>query len=304
MLQFFYEGGKMMNYSNDVSKAIKYIQQHISTKLTLLEISEFVGYSSYHFHRLFKHETGLSLYDYIKQQRLIQSAILLKYTNRSILDIALQAQFTSQESFTRAFRKGFNLPPKKYRKLHQIIIKQGEEAMEQTNSNIKGWFLSGNAGYKYQITLDSSITHISQQSAQLYSTTDNFEAEEFGTIMQQFKAKTFLGKRIKFSAFLKTELTAGSSGLWVRVDSKYYDMLAFDNMQDRLITQTSDWNYYSCVLDVPLQADVINIGITLVGSGCVWVNACQFKEVSLNEDVTEIAPSQFVPDLPEHLDFS
>lgn len=293
-----------MNYSHYIKRAISYIQQHLNKDLTLTIISDYIGYSSYHFHRLFKKETGLSLYDYIQQQRLIQASMLLKYTNLPILEIAYQSKFQSQESFTRAFKKTFQLPPKKYRTLNQIITRKGEIFMSQQSSNINGWFKSGSASEKYDMTIDNSVLHINPQSAKLFSIVDNFEEEEFGTIMQQFKAQSFIGKRVKFSAFLKTELLTGSAGLWVRVDSKYYDMLAFDNMKDRLITNTTDWNFYSCVLDVPTQADIINIGILLLGEGQVWIDSCQFQEVALTENTTEISPSQFVPDFPEHLDFS
>lgn len=293
-----------MNYSNYVSKAITYIQQHIDEEISLDKISEYVGYSNYHFHRLFKKETGYSLYDYIKQQRLIKASLLLKHSELSILDISTLSFFNSQEAFTRAFKNKFQIPPKKFRMLHKNIMNKGDHLMTNQKSTIPGWFKSGSASNKYDMAIDTNITHISNQSAKLFSICDDFNDEEFGTIMQQFKAEKFKGKRVKFSAFLKTELSNGSSGLWVRIDSKYYDMLAFDNMKDRLITESTDWNFYSCILDVPLQADVINIGILLLGQGTVWINSCQFQEVPNTEKVTELSPSHFVPDTPEHLDFS
>lgn len=221
----------------------------------------------------------------------------------SILDIAMLCQFSSQEAFTRAFKDYYHIPPKKYRLVNKTINSKGEMIMEKQNSQIKGWFKSGSAADKFDISLDHSITHLSNQSAHLYSTEVDILEDEFGTIMQQFKANSFIGKRVKFSAFIKTDLTDGRCGLWMRIDSKYFDMLAFDNMRDRMITESTDWNFYSCVLDVPEKADIINIGILLLGHGDVWVDSCQFKVVNLSEPVTEIYPSQFVPDLPEHLDF-
>lgn len=166
-----------MNYSHYIKQAISYIQQHLNKDLTLTIISDYIGYSSYHFHRLFKKETGLSLYDYIQQQRLIQASMLLKYTNLPILEIAYQSNFQSQESFTRAFKKIFQLPPKKYRTLNQIITRKGEIFMSQQSSNINGWFKSGSASEKYDMTIDNSVLHINPQSAKLFSIVDNFKEE-------------------------------------------------------------------------------------------------------------------------------
>ncbi|UNM90186.1 helix-turn-helix domain-containing protein [Vagococcus sp. CY52-2] len=86
-----------MNYSHYIKRAISYIQQHLNKDLTLTIISDYIGYSSYRFHRLFKKETGLSLYDYIQQQRLIQASMLLKYTNLSINHIFPITTFSLHE---------------------------------------------------------------------------------------------------------------------------------------------------------------------------------------------------------------
>ncbi|UUV99649.1 AraC family transcriptional regulator [Vagococcus luciliae] len=43
-----------MTYSHYIKRAISYIQQHLNKDLTLTIISDYIGYSSYHFYRLFK----------------------------------------------------------------------------------------------------------------------------------------------------------------------------------------------------------------------------------------------------------
>jgi hypothetical protein len=40
----------------------------------------------------------------------------------------------------------------------------------------------------------------------------------FGTLMQDFRAKQYVGKRVRFSAFVKSENVEGWAGLWMRVD--------------------------------------------------------------------------------------
>ena len=58
-----------------VTEQIKaYVKTHLHDRITASDIAKAVGYSQYHMARLFKAETGLSPFDYIRGQRLIQSA--------------------------------------------------------------------------------------------------------------------------------------------------------------------------------------------------------------------------------------
>jgi len=64
--------------------------------------------------RIFKEETGLSPFEYIRHERLTAAAHSLRDNKRKILDIALDFVFNSHEGFTRAFTKKFGISPKKY----------------------------------------------------------------------------------------------------------------------------------------------------------------------------------------------
>ncbi|TDL94304.1 N-acetyltransferase [Macrococcus brunensis] len=56
------------------------------------------------------------------------------------------------------------------------------------------------------------------------------------------------------------------------IDDENSDMLQFDNMFDRAITGTNNWNHYGVVLDVGEAADSIHFGVLLIGQGKVWVD--------------------------------
>ncbi|WP_430623176.1 helix-turn-helix domain-containing protein, partial [Bacillus velezensis] len=62
---------------------------------------------------------GISQLVYIRKRRLPHAAQVLVSTERAVIDIAMQYGFSSQEAFTRAFKRMFQLPPKKYRKYFQ-----------------------------------------------------------------------------------------------------------------------------------------------------------------------------------------
>lgn len=92
----------------------EYINAHLHEPITSYEIAKFVGYSQYYAARLFKEETGLSPFEYIRRERLIQSAHVLRNGESKVLDIALDFVFDSHEGFTRAFTNAFGITPKKY----------------------------------------------------------------------------------------------------------------------------------------------------------------------------------------------
>jgi hypothetical protein len=59
--------------------------------------------------------------------------------------------------------------------------------------------------------------------------------EGFGTLMQDFRANEYVGKRVRFSAFVKSQDLESWAGLWMRVDQgegATPQVLAFDNMVD------------------------------------------------------------------------
>ncbi len=98
-----------------VSEQIKaYIGEHLCEPITLNDIASEIGYSRFYTSRLFKEETGLSLFEYIRRERLLASAFALRVGNERVLDIALDFMFDSHEGFTRAFANGFGITPKKF----------------------------------------------------------------------------------------------------------------------------------------------------------------------------------------------
>jgi len=282
-----------VTHIQDIQTALDYIEMNLCEELTLAEISKVVGFSKFYFHRIFQSEVGIPLYDYIRKRRLASAATVLLKTNTTILDIALIYQFESQEAFTRAFKSVYQLPPGRYRSAIKDLIIGGN--MNKQNK-IKDWIITGTAPEKYQISIDENVYHMGSKSATIRSIGDEFSNGEFGTIMQQISAKTFVGKRMRFTGFVKTQEVEGWCGLWMRIDNALSVVLKLDNMQSRPITGTTEWNYYSCVLDIPENGAIINIGILLTGKGQVWFDNTDFQEVDLNTPITELISEDIFPD--------
>jgi hypothetical protein len=162
-----------------------------------------------------------------------------------------------------------------------------------------GWLVAGNKPTEYESGVDALATYNGHPSAYLKAKTPNIEG--FGTLMQDFRADHYVGKRVRFSAFVRTEHAQDWAGLWMRVD-KESKKLAFDNMHDRPIKGSTDWKRYDVVLEVPQDATGIFFGVLLSGSGTVWLNGAKFEIVGPNVLTTDGDAVQ-KPDEPMNLDF-
>ena len=271
-------------YSALVQQIVDTLEEHVLTDWQLEHFAEKIGYSKFHLTRKFKEETGFSIGEYIRTRRLAIAAQLLLHTDEPILNIAIELHFQSQEAFTRAFKELYKLPPGKYRSLMQgLLLSEGNQ---MTKNQVKGWILSGSNPSGYTMKVDTEVFHTGSRSGYLGANESVVEGQ-FGTMMQVFSAQNWIGKRMKMSCFMKTN-NAIKCGAWVRIDKENGDLVQFDNMENRSIMGTTDWNYYSIVLDVPEESTAINFGVLLVGSGEVWIDGVKFEEVDLSVPTTNL----------------
>ena len=100
--------------SPTIARIKAYIARHLQDRITATDLAQVAGYSQYHMARIFKEETGLSPFEYIRHERLASAACVLREGKQRVLDVALDFVFDSHEGFTRAFTKQFGVSPKKY----------------------------------------------------------------------------------------------------------------------------------------------------------------------------------------------
>ena len=163
----------------------------------------------------------------------------------------------------------------------------------------EGWLLAGSNPRNYETGLDPQASYHGFPSA--YLKAKQPATEGFGTLMQQFSAGQYAGKRVRLSASVKAEEVDGWAGLWMRVD-KGSKVVSFDNMMDRPIKGTTTWQNYEVILDAPQDATGIAIGILLNKSGSVWLNSVKFESVGLDVPTTGKAPTS-LPEGPTNLNF-
>lgn len=289
---------------SDMQRALQYIEINLKSELSLETVASSAATSKYHFHRLFQAYTGMTLASYIRKRRLSNAASELLTTDRRILDIALDYEFESQEAFTRAFKKMFHMTPGEYRRFITLLVQKKERINSMDNSmqsEPKGWLLSGTHPSDYEMGVDYKTTHHGKASG--YVRSKGNPEGGFATMMQVFKAAAYRGKRLRLTGFLKTKDVQPWCGLWMRVDGKGGEVLQFDNMENRPVMGTNDWNRYHIVLDVPEHSETISFGVLLTGGGQLWLDSVQFESVSDQVPTTNLEESVQLPDHPVNLSF-
>lgn len=94
-----------------VNQSINYIMQHLDEELSLDTIAAHFYISKYYFSRIFKEETGETLYAFIKRCKVDQSAIDMKLNpTKSITDIGLDYGYSSS-NYSSVFRKHHDISP-------------------------------------------------------------------------------------------------------------------------------------------------------------------------------------------------
>lgn len=104
-------------HKSRINLAFEYIDAHLEEELSLENIAGAANYSPYHFHRIFKSITGETLQEFIHRRRVEKTASLLMHKpDMSITEVAYQLGFSSNASFTKAFKKYYHISPTLFRK--------------------------------------------------------------------------------------------------------------------------------------------------------------------------------------------
>ena len=107
--------------SSDVEKCKDYIARNRTKKFTLSQLAENVGKNPSYLSDKFSKETGMTIQEYTKRQRLEAAANMLMYSDVGIGDIAEYLHFSSQSYFGVCFKDYYHMTPAKYREKYRVI---------------------------------------------------------------------------------------------------------------------------------------------------------------------------------------
>jgi len=98
-----------------IKRVIEYISENISEKIEISTLAKIANWTEQHFIRVFTKHLKHTPYQYVLQQKIEKSKILLKETNISIGNIAFDLGFNSYSNFSVAFKKETGKTPNTYR---------------------------------------------------------------------------------------------------------------------------------------------------------------------------------------------
>ena len=107
-----YEGGLSQR---QLMQVLDYINDHLHQDIKLADLAALLSMSQFHFSHLFKQTIGTSPYQYLLQQRIERAKQLLKHTDQSVMDIALECEFNNHSHLSKQFRQFTGMTPKVYR---------------------------------------------------------------------------------------------------------------------------------------------------------------------------------------------
>jgi AraC family transcriptional regulator len=107
-------------YAQRIDRVIDHLRGNLHRQVKLEELAKLACFSEFHFHRIFGAVSGETLNNFTNRLRLEKAARLLRYSDKSLTDIALDCGFSSSATFSRAFRSGYDTSPRQFRKSGEI----------------------------------------------------------------------------------------------------------------------------------------------------------------------------------------
>lgn len=129
-----------------IFNAVKFAKKNATeSNISVEEVAKNAGFSIDYFNRIFLSHTGFTVTAYINYIRLKQAAFLLRTTDKSVLDIALEIGYDSHEGFTKAFKKKYGVAPSEYRADNKSRMMYMAEITDKT---VASRFLHSNPDFK------------------------------------------------------------------------------------------------------------------------------------------------------------
>lgn len=186
--------------------------------------------------------------------------------------------------------------------VEQSTTPSGDSLVEQKTEIKPGtvtaecWGLRGSAPRDFVVTLDRDVRTGGEASALISS---QRQTTGYATMFQTAAAGPVRGKRVEFSADIRTRGATGGANLLLRAEDGRGNTVAFDNMAtgyvgdqrpypigNRGITGDSEWSTQHVVVDIPDEARVITYGVSMFGSGKAWIDNARIEVVTSDTDTT------------------
>ncbi len=121
---------KSIKHADIIYKAISFINNNFTRKITLDDVAGAVYLSPAYFSKVFKEQTGSSFTQYLNRLRIEESKTLLRNSSIPLVDIAGMVGYEDQSYFSKVFKKVTGSTPGKYRDTRGYISTDNQEIHE------------------------------------------------------------------------------------------------------------------------------------------------------------------------------
>lgn len=122
LTEFFIKAERLVTFDEksivkidkNMLKILDYIDEHITEKISLAEISKTAGFTESSFSRWFAKCNGISFKKYVMGKKIEHAVYLLENTEQKVIDIAFECGFDSISGFYDTFKKVTGTTPNKF----------------------------------------------------------------------------------------------------------------------------------------------------------------------------------------------
>ncbi|MCR5103861.1 MAG: AraC family transcriptional regulator [Eubacterium sp.] len=113
--EFMRDRTKSSAKSKQIIQCVDYIHKNIHKSITVSELAEEVVLNETYLSKLFKKEMNCTVSEFIRNEKIEEACWLLKYTDKTSIEIATDLSFSSHSYFISVFKKVTGTTPKEYR---------------------------------------------------------------------------------------------------------------------------------------------------------------------------------------------
>ena len=103
-------------YSPRLIKMMTYIEEHLTEKIELAQVADHVSLSRTYASAIFREELGITMSEFILNERMLEAKRMLRDTDLTVAAIADRLAFCSQSYFTKNFTALEGMTPVEYRR--------------------------------------------------------------------------------------------------------------------------------------------------------------------------------------------
>jgi AraC-like DNA-binding protein/CheY-like chemotaxis protein len=113
--------------SREIARAMSHIDGNFKKEMSLESVAAYISISASYFSRMFKKEVGVNFLQYLTKKRLEYAKQMIAQTDRSMLEIAIEAGFNEQNYFGKVFKRYTGQTPLEYKRDVSVSLRPPAE---------------------------------------------------------------------------------------------------------------------------------------------------------------------------------